>query len=131
MPETQDWAAASVTAVQVLAVDISVPSTGVSTTPGIASGTKVINIVGLDVVPTFDAGNDPGLRGLVSVVITDPFNGNDLAVAAISPETPNASNRYPYGALFVTAGQSVTITAVPYSGLGSQTIRVILFYYYT
>ena len=132
MPETQDWAAATQTAVTVTTLSVLKPSGAneASEDLGLVYAGHQLVIVGLDVVGHNKAAPANALTGHVEVVLIDEGTGEVFLQAAVSPGAPSASIRPPFGSVRLTSGAGLLAQAYAEPGVGAQQVAVLVYYYY-
>lgn len=130
MPETQDWAAAPQTGVLMAGPQAISPSQGGTTINlGIAVAGQVIVLVGADfMVDPISAAGDP-LPDKALFQILDTASGFMIAGAGISPDTPYAQVRPPFGSVRTLAGADLQVIATMSVGAGSGQCLVFVYYY--
>lgn len=130
MPETQDWAAAPQTGIIPFGPQVISPSQGGTTIDlGLAVPGQAIVLVGVDfMVNPISAAGDP-LPDKALLQILDSLTINMVLGCGISPESPFAQVRPPFGALKLSVGADVRAIATMTIGAGSGQCLLFVYYY--
>lgn len=129
MPETPDWSAPPEAVVSVSVSTIVAAEAGGSLALGVSTAGRVIVIVGLDVHATSLDTDTTALRGMVSVAVLDSLTGLRKVGTAVSPESPAATVRPPFGSVRTSTGADLNIDTVSQAGAGNQAVAVTVYYY--